>query len=402
MIVTLIGKNTIYKTRLPKAAMGNYWIIGENGKKLVNIEGKLGKWKITSNNFAKIINSRDITESNISRLAQSSKNIIEQITLREYDMQFMYITDLPDEIFVLYCSPTYENNFTQLKMKGTQEILIGKSQTNHIVYKNPLVQQCHARIFINNGKLMLENFDTTFGTFVNSNPVTKRLKLLFNGDVIFIMGLKIIIMGESIFINNPFNVVSYNRGFLDIVKRKTQILESMEEDDADIELYSQKDNIARAPRITNVIEKEKIKIDKPPENQNKEKTPLIYMLGSTIGMGVIMLLSTISSISGMQSGSASSGKIAFSVLTAIIMLICMILFPVLNARYEKNKKIKNEKTRQERYRKYINSKILLIDKIMKRQRNILYENYISAEECAKIIINEDSRLWERKIEDSDF
>lgn len=53
MIVTLIGKNTIYKTRLPKAAIGNYWITGENGKKLVNIEGKLGKWKITSNNFAK-------------------------------------------------------------------------------------------------------------------------------------------------------------------------------------------------------------------------------------------------------------------------------------------------------------------------------------------------------------
>ena len=49
---------------------------------------------------------------------------------------------------------------------------------------------------------MIENLDPNFGTFVNNNPVNKRLKMLFNGDVIFIMGLKIIIIGKSIYINN--------------------------------------------------------------------------------------------------------------------------------------------------------------------------------------------------------
>ena len=41
MIVTLIGKNVLYKTKLPKVTIGNYWITGENDKKLINIEGKM-------------------------------------------------------------------------------------------------------------------------------------------------------------------------------------------------------------------------------------------------------------------------------------------------------------------------------------------------------------------------
>ena len=37
-----------------------------------------------------------------------------------------------------------------------------------------------------------------------------------------------------------------------------------------------------------------------------------------------------------------------------------------------------------------------------KQREILLENYIPPEECKKIILNKDTRLWERKIEDNDF
>lgn len=402
MIVTLIGKNVIYKTKLPKVTMGNYWITGENGKKLVNIEAKEGKWKVTSNRQTKIVNIQEFPQTNVEKLVKLPENIIEQITLEEYSINFIYVTDLDDNLFVLYCSPAYEGNYTHLKRKASQDILIGQNSTNQIMYKNPLIQENHARIFFSNGKLMLENYDNIFGTFVNNVPVTKKRKLLFNGDVIFIMGLKIIIMGDTIFVNNPFNIVSYNKSAFDIVKYTQQEIELKEDDDNNVELYSQKDYFARAPRITDLIEKETIKIDRPPENQNKEGTPLIYMLGSTLGMGIVMVISTLSTVSGIQEGTASGKRIFFSVFTSIAMLICMILFPVLNARYEKNKKIKNEKTRQERYKKYIDSKIQLIDKIMNKQKEVLYKNYISAEECAQIVINDESRLWERKIEDEDF
>ena len=39
---------------------------------------------------------------------------------------------------------------------------------------------------------------------------------------------------------------------------------------------------------------------------------------------------------------------------------------------------------------------------MNEQREILFKNYLSTEECANLIASRDPRLWERKIEDADF
>lgn len=402
MIVTLIGKNTIYKTKLPQVAMGNYWITNENDKKIISIEGNGGSWQIASNNHAKIINPKSLTSLNASKIAQSEDNIIDKITLKEYSMNYIYLEEYSNNVFILYCSPTYEDNFTHLNIKNSQEILIGSGLENHISYKNPLVKRKHARIFFSNGQLMLENFDNTFGTFVNDNPVTQKLKLLFNGDVIFIMGLKIIIIGRSIYINNPFNRVSCSNKIFEKSVINTEIIDIEENDDSNIELYSEKDYFARAPRITNIIEREKIKIDPPPQSQNKPGMPLFYTLGSSLTMGIVMIISMISGISGVANGTATTKDTVLSIMTSLAMLISMLLFPVLTSKYEKKQKIKNEETRQKRYRDYINSKIVLIDSIMKKQKEILYENYISSEECAKIILNKGSRLWERKIEDDDF
>lgn len=42
MLVTLIGKNVLYKLILPHEKTGNYWITNsDDGKKLVNIIGKI-------------------------------------------------------------------------------------------------------------------------------------------------------------------------------------------------------------------------------------------------------------------------------------------------------------------------------------------------------------------------
>ena len=402
MIVTLIGNNVLYKTKLPKVAMGNYWITGENDKKLINIEGNGGSWKITSNSHIKIINPKSLTSLDASKISQESENVIEEIALKEYSINYIYLKGQSNNVFILYCAPTYEANYTHYNIKNSQEILIGSEQRSHILYNNPLVKNKHARIFYSNGKLMLENLDTDYGTFVNGSPVTKRLKMLFNGDVIFIMGLKIIIIGRSVYINNPYNKVIVNENVFELNKDDINIENIEDDDETSIELYSEKDYFARAPRIVNLIEREKIKIDPPPQSDNKEGMPLIYVLGSSLSMGLIMVISMISTIDGLVSGNATMKDTIFSVLISVAMLITILLFPILNRRYEKKQKIKNEEKRQKRYKNYINSKVTLIDNIMKKQKEILYEKYISAEECAQIVTNKSPRLWERKIEDEDF
>ncbi len=401
MIATLIGKNVIYKTTLPEFIIGNYSIQDNNDKKLINIESENGNWKIVSNNNFKIIDLKEIGKIKNKKLSEKVRGTtFKEVILNEYSIHYIIFNN-SKEIWVLYCSPTCER-FTHLDFNTSSEIFIGQDKKNHISYKCPCIKDKHTRIFYSNGMLLLENFDSDYGCFINNKPAGNKIRLLFNGDVVFIMGLKIIIMGKSIFINNPLNKIKFSDKIFTINLQEYDFTNLKEEDETDLEIYSEKDYFAKAPRITNIIEREKVKIDPPPQVQSKDGIPMILTMGSTLSMGAVMLISSFSTISGLVSGTASFQETAISLLTAVIMLIGMILIPIIQMKYEKKQKIKYEEKRQERYRKYINSKAELIDSIMDKQRKILFDNYLSAEQCNSIIQTRNSRLWERNIEDHDF
>ena len=74
MLVTLIGKNVLYKLILPHKKTGNYWITNsDDGKKLVNIIGKNNEWNIYSNEQAKILDPRAINSWNISKIRKNKR-----------------------------------------------------------------------------------------------------------------------------------------------------------------------------------------------------------------------------------------------------------------------------------------------------------------------------------------
>lgn len=402
MLVQLIGKKSIHKVILPKIVVGNYWICDKTNKKLVNIENSDGNWKIVSNKNVTIIDLNSIKiEGNKISAVNGQEKIEKQIILQEYGMYGIFLNNLK-ELFILYCSPAYEDNFLHFDIKNTRELRIGRSIENHISYNNNLISEYHARIFLNNGRLMIENFNTDFGTFVNNKPIRKN-KALLNGDVIFIMGLKIIIMGNSIYINNPqMQMITKGKNLLLSKQENDIILPDENEEDIEEDLYKEGEYFSRSPRITNLIETAKVKIDAPPQIQDKQEMPAILMLGSTLSMGAMMIVSLIQTIDGSMSGNMDSSSTIFSLITTIVMLIGMMLFPILTMRWEKKQKIKYEEKRQKRYKEYLNSKADEINKIKNKQRNILFKNYASVEECTNIILQKTPRLWERKIEDYDF
>ena len=100
--------------------------------------------------------------------------------------------------------PVFEDNIKQLKINTNSEFYIGRDRSCNIRYDNILVADIHARIFKLNGRWLIENYDRKIGTFINGDKIENGEKILSNGDVIYIAGLKIIIVGNSIFINNPF------------------------------------------------------------------------------------------------------------------------------------------------------------------------------------------------------
>lgn len=402
MLVVLIGEGKMNKVILPKVPSGNYIIDNNMDKRIIDIEARDGKWQITSDKDMKILNPKciKITDDKIN-VINSKELFLKSVILEKYNTYQLIIND-SKVLYTLCCLPVYEDNWKHLNIKHTQEILIGKNSANHIIYENNLVSDIHAKIFINNGRWMIENYDKKYGVFLNNNLVYDKPKLLFNGDTIFIMGLKIILMGNSVYINNPAEKMIYNERnlVLDEIEEQVKVKDKQEEEY--IELYSSKDYFYRSPRISNKIKQEHFRIDPPPTKNNDDRMPLFLTVGSTVCMGIMSLVSVISTISGIVSGRATLGESILTLISALAMLICMLLIPLMTTKWELKREKKYEEKRHKKYNEYINAKKKDIQQIKDKQKKILFENYANTEECTSIILNKEKRLWERTIEDPDF
>ncbi len=407
MRVTLIGKKTLYKVDLPETPIGNYWLKDNTAgkeRKLINIEGKDGCWKIITNGIVNVINPKALDVADDKIYLKQGINAIysDSLILKEYCMYAIRFGKTND-IYILYCSPVYDSNIEHLGVN--KDFYIGNSERCQIKYNNVLVSDVHAKIFRINGRWAIENYDKKIGTFVDGIKVEEKEKLLQNGDVIYIVGLKIIILENSIFINNPLNEVSYNtETFQKIIQKQYFDKKDYKNDDSyeEVELYSDGDYFSRAPRIITMIEEKNVKIDAPPQLQDQQDMPTFLVLGSSLSMGLMMVISIVMTIDGRVSGTATTKDTVFSILMALTMLIAMILFPILTQKWEKKRKIKYEQKRQKRYKEYLEKKRRQIVKIKENQRKILFQNYGSVEDCVRIITEKNTHLWERKIENYDF
>ena len=179
------------------------------------------------------------------------------------------------EIYILQCLPDCEKNFLHVDLNDLQEITIGKKAGNSITYKNPMVSDVHARIYKFNGKWTIENFDLKYGVFVNNFSVYDNVKNIFNGDIIFIMGLEIIMIKNSLYVNNAFNSVNLNDKNFTLSNVKNVELKSKTEN---IDVYADEEEFnyySRAPRVIPPIKKEQVTIDQPPDIQEDLKKPKI-------------------------------------------------------------------------------------------------------------------------------
>jgi len=389
MVVLLIMGTKIIRTRLPKKIYGDYWIsenIKDSDNKIINVEEENSRWKVKSNNDYKLLDS--------------NRNELEHLYLEDYQMYFIKVVKT-SEIYLLYSAPSIDNNIIYLNTENVKEINIGKSDSADIVYKNNMLSDIHATLKLNNGKWKLTDNNTNFGVFVNNIRV-KNVTINY-GDVIFILGLKLIILNNKIIINNPDDLVSFkNFKIIPYEKLGIQLKEIKEELDEEIELYKEEDYFLRAPRFKTSIEKETMIIDPPPGKINQDETPAIFMIGSSMTMSVMSMMNIYTTLDSVFAGTRTMKSAMPSLVGGGVMLVSMIMWPLLNRRYQKKMKIKKEQERQEKYSKYINDKAKEIDLIMKRQTQILHENYITNKECESIILTKNRQLWERKIEQNDF
>ena len=193
---------------------------------------------------------------------------------------------------------TDRKQFKKLRLPSEGTITIGRSEGSDIRYANKFTSSLHAELVIQGSGLSIQDSESSNGTFVNGKRI-KNQKLR-PGDIIYILGFKMIIGKGFIAINNPNGQATYKETiFKDYL---TQRLIEREEDEEEFgDESTNKDIFYLSPRFKREIEQAEIKIDPPPAPVNMEQTPLMLMLGPSITMGMASMLTAYFTVTNVLS-----------------------------------------------------------------------------------------------------
>jgi DNA segregation ATPase FtsK/SpoIIIE, S-DNA-T family len=390
LIVTLFDRGKAFNLVLPEKITGRYVLStvdkDDNAIDLMAVEADNGKWYIKSNKYA--------------YLKGAAGEKIGKVPVEPFMTYTIYRDQ--DSTALLYVEPASEgrNEFTR-HMVSADVIRIGRAKENDICFTDKLVSSSHCSVeYDGKGQAVIRDNNSSNGTYVNGERIKE--KVLAIGDVISIMGLRIIYNGRLLSLNNPHQLVFLNRNaFKPFVVAQPIVKEEEELDDFLIE-EEQDDLFFRSPRFKRDIERKTIKIDPPPQKNNSEETPLMLLLGPSITMGMASLFTGIFAVQNVM---RTNGDIMYAIPTLIMslsMMIGMILWPILTKRHEKKRRIEQEKIRQEKYSKYIEEMKQVVADECRYQSEILHENHIPLYLCLKRIRNRERNLWERTIGQNDF
>ena len=373
---------------LPLVIKGNYWVsINEKNNKinLFNIYESNNQWLIHPNNeFSLYENGQAVTNSFIQ------------------ENNFYFLKNIEDNsIITLFFSSTLEEK-KYYEIKDNAEIIIGSNPQCNIYYNNSQITDIQAKISKVSNMITITNLNNSKADiFVNKNLVAIPNYQCYHGDSIFLLGLKIVIIGNILIVNNPLNKVQVNFPSFDknLLFDEDEILV---DDDSNMSVYNKDDYFSRSPQFRSAITTLNMKVDSPPQKEKEDDTPTVLVIGPMVTMGmisVVMLYSALSSVATSDRGFSSAIP---QIVMAIAMLGTILFWPILTKRYRKRKYYENEEKRKDKYEKYIQTLHQEIEKNITSQRQILMENHISVDECVQIILNKNTRLWGREIEDNDF
>lgn len=380
MKVSLLKKDKIFELILPHKISGDYWIQDEDFnhklRNLINIEAVNGKWIIKSNEDVQIIYNKQIITSTF--------------LFEGFECEINILMD--KSRVVLRCESVCDLTFSNYEISSNCEITIGNDSKCDIIYSSQRISSCGIKLIYNNN-WMIKNENPSIPVYVNGISVTE--KKLYSNDYIYIYGLKIVVLDKILLINNYSNLVTVNNN---IFKPLSIPMFKVENEENTIK----KNIFVRPPRFRTVIEEKVIKIDNPPPKESEDDRPYILVVGPMLTMSMISLVTIYTSISGVLNKQQTLSQATPSLIMGVAMFTTMLVWPIINKKFEKKLREKREKKRQEKYSSYLESKKNEILMEISKQRQILLENNLALPNCQIIIFNKQRNLWERLITHDDF
>ena len=390
MQVVVIKKENLYKYPFPNEYISTYWIKDYddfgNERDLLAIEKVNDTWMLLSNEKCKIIDNNEEVDS--ASLTLNKFYLLKIINKNSVTNAVIYACNENDT--------SYESYYLE-----DGEYTIGSSSYQNIILNSNMISKEHAILIKNNDKYTIKTRDVNFGIYVNDKRV--NVKPLENGDIIFIMGYKMIILNSYLIINNYINGITINTPKI-TKKELPQYMGTLEPpiDDENAELYTDNDYYSRAPRFVTSIIEEDFKIDSPPGKVEPDNTPVLFTIGPMLTMSMSSIVSASVTILNYQKGKTSLISIMPTLVLSATMLISTILWPSLTRRYQKKRALKKEEERQRRYSVYLREKRNKIENMRVNQYQILMENYPEPKNLEPVILNKKRTLWERQIKSNDF
>ncbi|MBR6717100.1 MAG: type VII secretion protein EssC [Oscillospiraceae bacterium] len=382
MFVTLMTQEGCHTISLPASRNGQYWLRAAyhpENEKLLSIEAADGNWCVLSTDTAAVLDADSavipscvLTEQSFHKIALAALN------------QYAYLYTEPD-------TPD-RAAFTKYRLaNGADTLKIGKASDCQIRCSNPMISGSHAVLRRENGSFSIADTNSTNGTFVNHLRIKEQK--LSAGDVISVMGMKIILGTDFIALNNPDQSVTpdprallpYQAPAPENLPEKTDVLRTF----------------SRSPQFRTPVVPCEIQVEMPPQKQSPDEMPLYLTLGPSLTMGLASMTTALFAVNHAV-GQGNVAAAIPSIVMSCSMLCGSVLWPLMARRQHKKERDAREQKRLEIYRSYIDGQAQILDQSLFAQSKALNTNYISVRACIERIVNSDRQLWERSAYDDEF
>ncbi len=383
MIIHLFDEKNYTAIDLPVKINGMYPLY-INDRLIANIVAEDGQWILKL--------SDDFTSSEIPGLSAKIE------TLKVYRLFYKF----EKRQFFFIMAPKYDPSFQNYNISNS--ITIGNHPGCDIYY--PYDPSCRfgqevMKITPDKYKWLIE---TNSPNFIISGKHAINNQRIMNGDYIFFFGLKVILIGNRVLINNPNNNVKIK--YVNISERPKELDYEVKKTNKNLEndnpLYTKDDYFYKSPRFNFIIQEADFEIDEPPGPIEENDMPIILTIGPQLTMVSTSILSMVSFLGSYISGEANAVRFFTSFGIIAVTITGTLLWPTLTRKFN-SKRIKiKEKQRQEKYTAYLEQKRNKLELIKANQKDTIINNHPSAEQCAKIIENRSKELWQRSINHEDF
>jgi len=383
MVVAVISKNMLFKVFLSDTPDGDYQIRDYFNVVIGNIVYVDNKLQFNANHNFEIQTDKGVVASCIVSIGTvfNIKNIVDQT------------------IITVYIYSSNVENSIEIKPKKNK-IVIGKASDCDICYNSPYLRNHAYSLLSDKGMWFLETIDD----YVYVNDRLVKRKRVDHGDVIFVGGLKVFCLGDTVVVAGLLNnyTVQLNNGTFDKKQPITQeIRQGVLELEDDKEVFGD-DKFQRSPRFRSILKEREIEFASPPNVNPPKVMPAILTLGPQLTMFITSGFTMFTSLSSVFAGQSTLTQVMPSILMSLIMTISGLLWPTLTRKYQKKENAKMRIFNTKNYRKYLVTKEKEINEIIAEQKQILIENNVSLEECQQIIFRRKRNLWEKTLFDDDF